>query len=185
MPALLHCKEEVVIQVLTGQARRPHPEVIKPLTSSFSYPRRVRVWGYQVSNARGTCPPTRTPAGPRGEALGLHLKSSEQAAFGYCRKSIYKRQGGIFTAEKSPAAIGSGEHQLFVLLKCILWSVVLPRCPKAAPWDSPGSAPRFAGQRAASSPSRYPTWYRSRQRLLDNVTADAQLVQTSQQAGRS
>lgn len=91
-----------------------------------------------------------------------------------------------FSLEKPPpAAIGSGEHPLFVLLKCIPRSAVLPRRPRAAPRGAPGSAPRFAGQRAASSPSRYPTWYRSRRRLLDNGTADTQLVQTPRQAERS
>lgn len=63
--------------------------------------------------------------------------------------------------------------------------MVLPCHPKAAPWDAPGSVPHFAGQQPASLLSCYRTWYHSWWRLLDNMTADAQLMQTLGRQGRA
>lgn len=109
--------------------------------------------------------------------MGPHLELRNKQRLVVVEKAS-TRHRSIFTREKSPAAIRSGEHQSFVLLDAAsgAWS-----CP-TAPGSSPGCSRLGA---AASSPSRHPTRYRSRQRILDNVPADAPLVQTSRQAGKS
>lgn len=89
------------------------------------------MWGEQVPNTWGTRPPEGTLAGPEGDALGLHfeLQSKQRLIIGE-RASM--RHSSDSTREKSPAAAGSREHSLFVLLSA---SSGARSCPntKAAP----------------------------------------------------
>lgn len=178
-PASLRCKEELtVIQIPSGQARRPHLGVIRLLTSSLSHAPACEAVGLTGIEREGD---RHAPTGTGGGALGLHLELQSKQRLVIVEEASV-RHGGIFAREKSahtpppPSASGSREHRFVCAAECILRSVVLPHgC-------SPGCSRLSA---AASSPLRYPMRYRSRQRLLDNVTADGQLVQTLRQAGRS
>lgn len=113
-----------------------------------------------------------------GWALGLHLQlQSKQCLVTVEKASV--RHSGILIREKSLAAIGSREHRLSVLLNA----------PSGA-WSCPDAPRRLCGTlqplgTTASLSLCCPTWYRSQQRLLDNVAADDHPMQTSRRVGRS
>lgn len=113
-----------------------------------------------------------------GWALGLHLQLQSKQRLVTVEKASL-RHSGILIREKSLAAIGSGEHRLSVLLNA----------PSGA-WSCPDAPRSLCGTlqplgTTASLSLCCPTWYRSQQRLLDNVAADDHPMQTSRQVRRS
>lgn len=103
-------------------------------------------------NAWGSWPPDAPWLGS-----GSAFRASDQAASSYCGKSVYKTQRH-FHQRKIPGGNQIRRASIVCAAECTLWSVVLPRCPKAAPGDAPASAPllrpRCCGVPCGTTPSR-------------------------------